>query len=94
MNKPNIFQKIITTKKNTVICAIIALLLLFVLIIPSSIEKSNLSKIVAIKNNIYTIPLAIAFILMWIPIYIIFQYNKEFNDETNENNKNKPKDSK
>lgn len=94
MNKINIFQKIISRRKQIIICAIIALSLPLVFTIPSGIEKSNLTEIPIIKDNINTFPIAIAFILMWIPIYIIFQYNKEFDDETNENSQNKPKDKK
>lgn len=94
MNKINIFQKIIKKRKQFAICAVIALLLPFIVTIPPSLEKSNLAEIPVIKNNIYAIPLAIAFILIWIPIYIIFQYNKDFNEETNKDNQNKPKDQK
>jgi len=85
MNEPNIFYRIITKRRYSILYGAIAL------IIPS-IFIVALTPI--IKNGLNITPIIIAFIATWLAIFIILKYNKEIDNKTNEDNQNNQKDKK
>lgn len=77
MNRLNIFHKIITKRKYSILYGMVALIMPFVCI---------LSLAPIIKDGLNITPITIAFIATYFAIFICLKYNKEIDNKTTKEN--------